>query len=110
MMAMAGRHQRGEEGFQPGRLQEHEGHVSVFTDLCSFVVNDEVFDNGIFWGKFSHDLPRSELTQGSVCRYDQNKLIFRADRTKPHWVRKHFFKLLPIFLKTHVSMYQCYLY
>jgi len=23
-----------------------------------------------------------------VLRYDQNKLIFRADRTKPHWVEE----------------------
>ena len=26
-----------------------------------------------------------------VPRYDQNKLIFRADRTKPHWVQFSFF-------------------
>ena len=35
IMAMTGRNQRGEEGLQPGRLQEHEGHVSLpFLLIC----------------------------------------------------------------------------
>ena len=49
---MAGCHQRGEEGLQPGWLQEHERPVSLafFSYLyLSFVINEVVFDNSIFW-------------------------------------------------------------
>ena len=76
-MAMTGRNQRGEEGLQPGRLQEHEGHVSLpFLLIClAWSLNDEVFDYGMFWRivtesfweKFSHDLPRSKLVNTRFC-------------------------------------------
>ena len=77
IMAMTGRNQRGEEGLQPGRLQEHEGHVSLpFLLIClAWSLNDEVFDYGMFWRivtesfweKFSHDLPRSKLFNTRFC-------------------------------------------
>ena len=48
---------------------------AIFTDLFSLVVNDVVFDYGMFWRivtesfweKFSHDLPRSKLVNTRFC-------------------------------------------
>ena len=119
-------YRRGEEGFQPGRLQEYERHVRD-TDVGHYTIKWKKSNNQIipdesikqlnndiilFWW-LNHQImswmvlkdviakilrtwwtklfwyPTKALIIAKIflyCRYKRNKLVFNADRSRPHWV------------------------